>query len=75
MYGISQNDLIMIPPLLWHVLFLLLGTHLGEMFVNRISKGAHMEQSVGTSLETGNKNNKQKTDYQEDRVSYKVKSA
>lgn len=29
-----------------------------------------MEQSVGTSLETGNKNNKQKTDYQEDRVSY-----
>lgn len=30
-----------------------------------------MEQSVvGLGLETGNKNNKQKTDYQEERVSY-----
>lgn len=29
-----------------------------------------MEQSVGMSWETGSKNNKQKTDYQEDRVSY-----
>lgn len=29
-----------------------------------------MKQSVGTFLETGNNNNKQKTDYQEDRVSY-----
>lgn len=29
-----------------------------------------MKQSVGTCLETGNNNNKQKTDYQEDRVSY-----
>lgn len=29
-----------------------------------------MKQSVGMGLETGKDNNKQKTDYQEERVSY-----
>ena len=50
--------------------FFPLGIHLGEVSVDRISKGAHVEQSTSTSLEAGKEDSRQKTDYQEEEISY-----
>lgn len=72
MYGIFQNYLIILPP--FCLLFKkLLGTHFSEVFVGSVGKGAHMEQNI-TGLEAGNKNSKQKMDYQGDGISYKRSS-
>ena len=38
--------------------------------MDRISKGAHMEQSTSTSLEAGKEDSRQKADYQEEEISY-----
>lgn len=38
---------------------LLLGIHLGEMAVDGIGKGAHIEQSINTGLEAEDKSGKQ----------------
>lgn len=38
--------------------------------MDRISKGAHVEQSTSTSLEAGKEDSRQKADYQEEEISY-----
>ena len=50
--------------------FFLLGIYLGEVSVDRISKGAHVEQSTSTSLEAGKEDSRQKAGYQEEEISY-----
>ena len=38
--------------------------------MDRISKGAHVEQSTSTSLEAGKEDSRQKAGYQEEEISY-----
>lgn len=58
------------PFFVGDIFSLFLGAHLGEVFVDRSSKGTQMEHSISTGLEAGNKHKKQKEDYQEDELSY-----
>ena len=62
-YKVSQKYLIISSPLFrGGIYILLLGTHLGGVSVDRISKGVHMEQSTSTGLEAGKADNRQKAD-------------
>ena len=76
-YNVSQDYSIILPAhffvrvfLFFFFFFFLLGIHLAEVSVERISKGAHMEQSTSTSLEAGKEDSRQKADYQEEEISY-----
>ena len=72
-YNVSQDYSIILPAHFFvrvFLFFFLLGIHLAEVSVDRISKGAHMEQSTSTSLEAGKEDSRQKADYQEEEISY-----
>lgn len=75
-HNVSQDCSIILPArffvgvFLFFFFFFPLGIHLGEVSVDRISKGAHVEQSTSTSLEAGKEDSRQKADYQEEEISY-----
>lgn len=73
-HNVSQDYSIILPACffvgVFLFLFFLLGIRLGEVSVDRISKGAHVEQSTSTSLEAGKEDSRQKADYQEEEISY-----